>query len=90
MRRAARVDANQGEIVAALRATGAHVELLHMVGRGVPDLLVGYLGRTHLLECKAARGRLTPEQTVWHANWRGAAVEIVRSPEDALAVIGAV
>ena len=41
MRRAARTDANQAEIVAALRGVGASVQPLHAVGQGCPDLLVG-------------------------------------------------
>ena len=34
MRRAAKVDANQREVVAALRGAGASVQLLHAVGEG--------------------------------------------------------
>ena len=45
MRRAARVDRNQAEIVVALRAGGASVQPLHAVGKGVPDLLVGWRGK---------------------------------------------
>ena len=55
MSRAKRVDANQGEIVDALRAVGAKVQPLHMVGEGVPDLLVRYRGDLHLVEVKDGR-----------------------------------
>jgi hypothetical protein len=49
MRRAARVDANQRQIIAALEAAGASVEVL-----GLPlDLLVGAGGRWMLMEVKA-------------------------------------
>lgn len=44
MRRAPRTDANQAEIVAALRTRGALVQSLAGVGAGVPDLLVGWRG----------------------------------------------
>ena len=37
----AHIDANQPEIVKALRDAACSVEPLHDVGRGVPDLLVG-------------------------------------------------
>jgi len=47
---AKRRDANEATIVIALRAVGASV--LHLDGKGVPDLLVGYEGKTHLLEVK--------------------------------------
>ena len=47
MRRAARVDENQGLIVKALRACGATVRVISQ-GDGIPDLLVGYRGHTIL------------------------------------------
>ena len=85
--RAAKVDRNQPEIVAALRAIGATVQPLHTVGRGVPDLLVGWRGANLLLEVKDGAGKgLTPDQVEWHCQWRGQ-VCIVRSVDDALAVL---
>jgi len=92
MRRAAKVDANQSAIVAALRRAGASVQPLHAVGAGCPDLLVGHQGRNLLLEVKdgakppSARG-LTPHQVEWHIIWRGH-YAIVESVEQALAAIG--
>lgn len=71
MRRAARIDSTQREIVSALRAIGATVQPLHSVGRGCPDLLVGFRGRNLLVECKSTGGKLTPDQERWHAEWRG-------------------
>ena len=48
MRHAARVDANQQAIVAALRAAGCYVWII-----GLPvDLLIGYKGHTFLMEIK--------------------------------------
>lgn len=90
--RRARVDDNQKEIVADLRKVGCTVEHLHTVGKGVPDLLVGYAGKNHLLEVKdgnkppSAR-RLTPDQELWHAGWRGN-VFTVTSTADALVCMG--
>jgi hypothetical protein len=93
MRRAANVDRNQPEIVAALRAAGATVEHLHAVGGGCPDLLVGYRGANYLLEVKdgrkvASAKRLNPDQIVWHASWRGQKA-VVEDIEQALRAIGA-
>jgi Holliday junction resolvase len=51
MRRAMRVDANQEQIVSALRARGAGVRVISQ-GDGIPDLLVGYRGFTILMEVK--------------------------------------
>ena len=89
MRRAARIDANHAEIVATLRGVGASVQDLAAVGKGCPDLLVGYRGQNYVLEVKTARGKATPAQVAWHADWRGI-VHIVRSAYDALKVIGAI
>ncbi len=36
-----KVDTNQADIVAALRAAGASVADMHELGHGYPDLLVG-------------------------------------------------
>jgi len=91
MRRAAKVDDNQAEIVAALRKIGATVQPLHAVGQGCPDLLVGWRGMTSLLEVKdgakppSAR-KLTEDQEKWHANWRGQ-VAVVETVEQAIEAI---
>lgn len=90
MRRAARVDANQGAIVAALLAAGASVEV---IGKPV-DLLVGFGGRNLLLECKdgdktPGNRPLTKAQKKFIPNWRGS-VAIALTPEDALRAIGAI
>jgi hypothetical protein len=88
------VDKTQAEIVSALRQAGACVEDLSAVGRGVPDLLVAYHDRrgaahTILVECKSARGTLTPDEIRWLHAWHGQ-VAICYSAEDALMAIGAV
>ena len=51
MRRAAKVDDNQKDIVKALRAIGATVRIVTQ-GEGIPDLLVGFRGHTVLMEVK--------------------------------------
>ena len=87
MRRAASVDANQAEVVAAFRKFGCSVQVLSMVGKGVPDLLVGHAGVNHLVEVKDGRRppserKLTPDQDQWHKTWRGEKPEIVESLDD--------
>lgn len=90
-------DANEREIVQALRAIGCSVTPLD--GTGVPDLLVGWLGRTVLLEVKRAdvkrttrgdrtdaRGLLKSQQMWWN-KWRGAPPILVRTPEEAIAAV---
>lgn len=82
MRRAARTDRNQIDIVAALRSIGAQVQPLHQVGGGVPDLLVGMSGKLLLIEIKDGKRSpseqaLTPEQEKWHAAWAGYPVYVI-------------
>ncbi len=92
MRRASKTDANQNEIVEALRAVGCSVQTLAFAGKGIPDLLVGYQGDNLLMEIKdgslvpSAR-RLTPDQIEWHRNWRGRVV-VVTTIAEALAAVG--
>jgi len=92
MRKAARIDENQPEIVAALHKAGAQVQTLAAVGKGCPDLLVSLGGVNYLLEVKnpekpKADRRLTPAQVVWHNKWRSP-VAIVHSIEAALKAVG--
>lgn len=92
-RRAAKVDANQSEIVAALEGVGCTVQSLAAVGNGCPDLLVGVCGFNVLIEVKdGARPRserlFTPRQKSWHRDWRGTA-HIAESSEEALAIVRA-
>ena len=93
MRRAAKVDANQAAVVAALEKVGCTVQSLAAVGTGVPDLLVGYHGKNFLLEIKdgtkppSAR-YLTEDQIRWHNHWRGR-VRIANSVAEALNLVGA-
>ena len=94
MRYGNKVDANQAEVVAALRAVGCSVQSLADVGRGCPDLLVGRQGRDWLMEVKDGRKppsarALTPAEALWRDSWRGSPVHVVLCAEDALAVVGA-
>lgn len=88
MRRARRVDGNQKAIVAALRAAGRFVEVLSDVGRGVPDLLVSWSGKCLLMEVKMPGEKLTADQLTWHRSWKGPAVAVATTPQDALAWTG--
>ena len=85
MRYAARVDANQDQIVVALRAAGASVWII-----GLPvDLLVGYKGHTFLVEIKTdAKKRLTDLQQDFFKSWGGSTLARIDSPDAALRMIG--
>jgi hypothetical protein len=95
MRRAARRDDNEKEIVAAMRAEGAYVKVIN--DEGLFDLLVGYVGQsgteyTLLLEVKdgskppSAR-RLTPAEQKFHDEWPLFNLFIVNSAEEAVALL---
>ncbi len=91
MRHAARVDANQAEIVAALRKAGASVWII-----GLPvDLLVGFRGQSLLMEVKTVTGKRDPKpskhtqlQKDFMLDWRGGAVSTVTDVEGALRALG--
>jgi hypothetical protein len=81
-----RRDENERAIVKALTLAGASVTLLSIPGG--PDLLVGHRRRTFLAEVKSERGRVNKLQEVWHGEWRGGDVVILRTVEQALQMIG--
>ena len=85
---AKKVDKNQALVVKALRDYGADVHLLHMVGAGIPDLLVAYEGQTILMEVKdGADKKFTPDQIKFIAGWKGGHLYRVNSSEEALDVL---
>lgn len=91
--RAARIDANHEQVVSALRAAGASVQSLAGVGKGVPDLLVGFQGKTLLMEVKDGKKtpserRLTEDQIKWHGAWRGGPLAVVDGVDAALRMLG--
>lgn len=84
MRKAARVDKNQGDIVAALRKAGAEVYII----REPVDLLVYWRGRWTPLEVKdpdrrGLAGEFTPPQRRFFAATR-AKVPVVYDAEGAI------
>ncbi|HVQ52894.1 MAG TPA: hypothetical protein VMS92_22895 [Mycobacterium sp.] len=92
MRLRCATDANQADIVAALRAVGCSVQILAAVGKGCPDLLVSRSGVNYLLEVKdgskpPSERKLTPDQVEWHRGRRGQ-VCVVTSVNEALRAVG--
>ena len=95
MQRGRRVDANQGIIVNALRASGARVVITSAVGSmggnlaGFPDIVIGYAGRTILGEIKTSKGKLTSAEQTFVDTWSlsGDDYVVLRSVDDALALI---
>ncbi len=89
MRRRAKPDTNQKEIVKLFRQFGASVAHTHQLGAGFPDIVVGYRGKNYLIEIKygalcPSKQRLTDAEDEFHREWRGR-VEIITSAEDVIA-----
>jgi hypothetical protein len=71
---------------------GITVLHLHTVGRGCPDLLVGFRGNNYLIELKNAENvpskkRLTPDEEKFFSSWNGQ-VSKCETLEEILQVVG--
>lgn len=76
MRRKARVDANQKEIVQQLRQLDVSVLHTHQLGKGAPDLILGYRNENYLIELKdgsktKSQQKLTPDEVEFQSKWKG-------------------
>lgn len=97
MRRRAKSDSNQGDIVLALRQVGAFVRDMSAVGDGWPDLCVLFRGAVHLLEVKADGAAVKRKSSTAQrqqeirdrARECGVHIYVVTSEEEALRAIGA-
>lgn len=85
MRRAARRDDNETEIVKALRKAGAYVAYID----SPCDLIIGFKNKTLLLEVKDGRKppsarKLTPNEQKFHDEWIGGPLHVVTCVQEAL------
>lgn len=76
MRKIARTDSNQKEIVKQLRKIGCSVQILSTIGSGCPDILCGFKGNNYLFEIKdgnntPSKKRLTKDEQKWFDRWKG-------------------
>ena len=77
MRRAAKIDDNQNDIVKKLRCIpGVSVHITSSLGKGFPDIVVGHRGRSHLIEIKdgakvPSKRKLTPDEQEFKDKWTG-------------------
>lgn len=86
MRRAAKIDRNQPELVDMARRMGASVWITAALGKGAPDVVLGLPRANVLVEVKdgllpPSKRRLTPDEAEFHANWRGP-IAVVETAED--------
>ena len=83
-----RVDENQKALIHTFIALGASVLNLSTVGRGCPDLLIGYRGKTVLVEIKRnEKAKYTEPQIKFMQEWRGGAVSRIDSVDAAIRLI---
>ena len=83
--RAKRVDVNQKDIVHALKSFGATVVDLSGVGKGCPDLLVGFNNKTYLIEVKRdGKAKFTPQQLQFNELWRGGMVVRIETIDEVI------
>jgi hypothetical protein len=83
-----RVDENQKSLIHTFIACGASVLNLSTVGRGCPDLLIGYRGKTVLVEIKRdSKAKYTEPQIKFMQEWRGGAVSRIDSVDAAIRLI---
>jgi len=89
---ARKVDSNQRMIVTNLRKIpNLSVFCTHMVGKGFPDIVVGYKGKNYLFEIKdgsksESQRKLTIAEHSFFMNWRGQ-VNVANSLDDILNII---
>lgn len=79
-RRAAKRDKNEREIIGALEAHG--VSVWQLSAKGLPDLLCLKDGRLFLVEVKGEKGRLTPSQVDFFAQYPECPAYVVSDIKD--------
>src|SRR5574337_345795 len=83
-----RVDSNQTEIINAAKKIGASVCFLSDIGKGFPDVLIGYRSHNFLIEIKrpGRRNKLTKAQEPFHNAWKGK-IYIVETVDEILDIL---
>ncbi len=82
MRRAAKRDISEPEVIETLERLGWSVEQLS--GKGTPDLLIGRGHHLCLIEAKTGKRKLNEHQIKWHSAWKGPKPLIFRDATDVL------
>ena len=88
---AKKVDDNQKLITQQLRKIGCAVAITSMIGKGFPDLLIGFRNKNFLFELKdgnktASRKKLTAMEQKFFDTWAGQ-VNVVESFDEILKII---
>jgi hypothetical protein len=78
-------DDNHADLEQCFRDLGCTVADTSAAGYGFPDLTVGLIGQTHLVEVKDADGRLSSAQERFIRDWRGGRIVVVQTVEECIA-----
>ncbi len=87
-----RTDRNHAEIINALRKIpNLSVFSTHEVGKGFPDIVVGYKGVNYLIEIKDGKKspsarKLTDSEIEFHLNWKGQCA-IIKNLDELLEIL---
>lgn len=83
-------DGNHAELAKVLEDLGCTVADTSATGYGFPDLTIGLIGQTHLVEVKDSEGRLSPAQERFIRDWRGGRIVVVQTTEECIAHVQAI
>lgn len=89
----ARKDANHNELVALFERLGCTVAQMHACGvPGFPDIAVGSMGRTFLVELKNPNSRygrsgLNANQSAFARDWRGGKVYMASTTDEVVNLV---
>jgi len=83
-------DGNHGEIAQVLEDLGCTVADTSAVGFGFPDIVLGLIGQTHLVEVKDSDGRLSASQQRFLRDWRGGRIVVVQTVAEAIEHVQAI
>ena len=87
-----RTDANHKELIDLIRQIpAASVFSTHEIGKGFPDIVVGYKGLNYIFEIKdgkksPSQKKLTKAELKFHSIWTGQ-VNVVENLDDVLKII---
>jgi Holliday junction resolvase len=90
-RRAAKIDANQSELVKIMRDMGVSVKITSSAHDGMTDLVVGFGGITVLVEVKdgsrsPSERKFTQKQVEFHSSFAGA-ITVIETVDQAIQLV---
>jgi hypothetical protein len=83
-------DGNHAELAEVFEGLGCTVADTSAAGFGFPDIVLGLVGQTHLVEVKDENGRLSASQERFMRDWRGGQIIVVQSAEECIAQVQAI